>query len=93
VSCPCGCELSPRDAARERWLFSVMGLNPDEPPAKVQPRVARIESARREAEEPTVEGECPSCREPMLIATYLAEFLKRYGAKWPACCEAKARAA
>lgn len=35
--------------------------------------------------EPTTQGECWNCSRPMQLFTYLVEFLKLRGAKWPMC--------
>lgn len=91
--CPCGCgaTISAQDAAKERWLLSLVGEMPQRPKGV---RVTPIESRRKQAAEPMTTGRC-RCGSSMQLETFLAEFLQRNFAKWPACeaCERKARAA
>lgn len=93
--CPCGCDLrlSPRDAAMERWLEEIAGYHTGQE-LPISLAVQRSVSRHDGPEEPTTTLRC-KCDSNVDVATYIAEFLDRWGMGSPSCvrCYEKARAA
>lgn len=96
-ACPCGCDLklSSKDAADLRWLDELSGNRPDNP-APINLKVQRASfDGRYGADEPMTTLECGRCGSDVEAATYIAEFLERWGMGSPDCarCHAKRKAA
>lgn len=82
-SCPCGCalQLSPYDLQREYWLFAIAG--PDIG-AHINLSTTPCVDLRYGADEPMSTLRC-RCGADVELATYLAEFLDRWGMGKPTC--------
>lgn len=94
--CPCGCDLrlSSKDAADLRWLDELAGDRPDNP-SPINLTRSTHNDHRYGADEPMSTLECGRCGDDVETATYIADFLDRWGMDSPDCaaCHVKRRAA